>query len=39
MTVDGRRISFGYYATKEEAAQAYAEGALRLAAEFARSNA
>lgn len=34
----GKRISLGYYATKEEAAIAYNEGAKRFAGEFANLN-
>ncbi|RQS79777.1 HNH endonuclease signature motif containing protein [Burkholderia seminalis] len=38
ITVDGRRISLGYYATVEEAGAAYAAGALKHAGAFARAS-
>jgi hypothetical protein len=37
ITVDGKRIHLGCYATKEEAAEAYAKGAAEHHGQFARS--
>lgn len=36
IVVDGKVVELGYYTTPEEAAMAYAQGAVRLAKEFAR---
>lgn len=38
ITVAGRKVSLGYYETKELAAAAYATGAIQIAGSFARIN-
>lgn len=38
ITHNGARISLGYYATKDEAREAYRQGAERIASEYARAD-